>query len=548
MRRRVRFLLLAAAAGLIAVALLELGVRLVRAPPVFIGTLPFESELGYESPRALEVQNVDARGPFPFRLNSHGSRGRELPGAGSPRAPGEPRVLFVGDSFLQAWFVREEELMSTECERRLRAAGSPAECFVLACDDYGTAQELVLLERDGERVRPDVIVLTFYAANDVANNTLELAGQVETSAGDYLRPYFVPTPDGGFERTFAQPVRAFLRQLRGFACLDRAMLRRLPRGLREAWAPWPLERAEAEERVKAGLSPVEWYEVYRAHEPGQAWEIGWSVTGRLLGAVAARARELDARLLVLAIPACMQVETNALVYMEEERLRAACGRTFAEMYDLNLPERRLAALCAEEGIELRLLLEPLREAAARTGRTQYSRDGHLIGESHALAAEIIADWILGTERHLSALPGAELSSPVALVPPAERAPSWLDLRQPDAGPMLADGWRMVVDPVSGEPAWAVAQYAFTLLPIGRGARVVVEGELLPETRIPATITLGVKGLKQESAVLEKHGPFDLDLRIRAAETEPSLRPVSISISGVPDQGKRAAIIRGIGVR
>ena len=214
--------------------------RATKDPPIYVGMLPFDPDLGLRLPRSYEGMGYDERGGFPYRLNAMGFRGPELPAEGQPRAAGRTRILFVGDSFLNASAVREDELIQTVCARTLNERGIPAEAFTVCCSDYGTAQELLLLERHGESVRPDVVVLEAYPANDVANNSLELAGKVETSAGDYIRPYFVPDGEG-FERTWAQPVRAFFRRhLRSFALLDRALITRAKEDERFAWyAPGP---------------------------------------------------------------------------------------------------------------------------------------------------------------------------------------------------------------------------------------------------------------------------------------------------------------------
>lgn len=125
------------------------------------------------------------------------------------------------------------------------------------------------------------------------------------------------------------------------------------------------------ERLRAGKTPAEWLEIFRQHPPDHPWERAWDVTRELILAVAARAHDLGARLLLVVIPASNQVEVNALTYQHGFDIEQQGGASFPQGLDLNLPERRVAALGRATAIDVRLLLEPLRAAVARGGRTHY---------------------------------------------------------------------------------------------------------------------------------------------------------------------------------
>ena len=180
--RRLGLLALALLASLLAV---ELGARLLVPPPrSHGGLLELDGDLGFRGVPGTRLERRDERGAFEVVLGSEGFRGRQpAPGPGPSR-----RVLFLGDSFLVGDGVRDEELLPTRVERALAVRSEPVESYNLSTLDIGTGQQLLLLERYGERIAPDAVVLVMYPANDVVNDTLELAGRTRVSAGDPIRP------------------------------------------------------------------------------------------------------------------------------------------------------------------------------------------------------------------------------------------------------------------------------------------------------------------------------------------------------------------------
>lgn len=82
---------------------------------------------------------------------------------------GTLRVLSLGDSHAQGNEVRQEQTFSAVLERALARTGHPAEVLNTAVSGFGTAEQLVLLENEGVKYRPDVVVLGFFA-NDFDDN------------------------------------------------------------------------------------------------------------------------------------------------------------------------------------------------------------------------------------------------------------------------------------------------------------------------------------------------------------------------------------------
>jgi hypothetical protein len=68
-------------------------------------------------------------------------------------------------------------------------AGGPTEVLNLGVSGYGAAQEYLLLQHAIDSFHPNLIMLVFYAGNDVADNSRLLSLE-----GQRARPYFVEAP------------------------------------------------------------------------------------------------------------------------------------------------------------------------------------------------------------------------------------------------------------------------------------------------------------------------------------------------------------------
>jgi len=101
-------------------------------------------------------------------INSRGYRGPEHP---YEKTPGKKRVVIVGDSISFGEGVDDERTFAALLESR----NPNLEVVDLAVGGYGTDQELIMLEREGLRYRPDVVMLGFCLFSDFTDNTLSSA-------------------------------------------------------------------------------------------------------------------------------------------------------------------------------------------------------------------------------------------------------------------------------------------------------------------------------------------------------------------------------------
>lgn len=102
-------------------------------------------------------------------VNARGYRGRELP---LPRAAAkQTRVIVLGDSVAFGLGVSDDETFT----HALDARDNGIEAVNLAVQGYGPGQELLVLQGEGLRNGPDVVVLAFCLANDFAEALLPVA-------------------------------------------------------------------------------------------------------------------------------------------------------------------------------------------------------------------------------------------------------------------------------------------------------------------------------------------------------------------------------------
>ena len=380
---------LAVVAGIVALWLAEGAARIAFEPPVVVSHLVADPLLGFRMPASVDTLSTDERGTFPYRLNSLGFPGPEPPRAASP-APAGGRVLLLGDSFLNPWRIRDEDWVGTVLRAELAARGrAGAEVFAMGSDDYGTAQELLLLRRHGVRVAPTAVVLLLYTGNDVINNSLALAGRSNVSPGDYFRPYLVDDGDGGLALRYALPWRARLRRSRLFALAEaRWLALHGAQELREELSG--ASELTALQRVRRNELPDEQYELFRAPAPGSPWDRAWSDTDRLLLAFQREVEALGARPVVVVIPSLFQVELDATPLAHDVLLRRRGGPPLDEQLDWNWPEKHLEELFHRAGIAHVQMLAPLRRRLLEGRASVYRRDGHLNGNAHRLMGQRIA--------------------------------------------------------------------------------------------------------------------------------------------------------------
>jgi hypothetical protein len=156
-------------------------------------TYQWEAELGWSPVPNAGGTMTSTNRSVPVKNNSIGLREREL----SEIAP--DRILFLGDSFTYGFDAELEERFSNLLQAKLPQLGT----VNAGVSGYGTDQQLLMMRRLWEQVRPRLVVVTFCVDNDRDDNTSSFRYR------RYYKPYFVLTPEGEWQvRGYPLPTRS----------------------------------------------------------------------------------------------------------------------------------------------------------------------------------------------------------------------------------------------------------------------------------------------------------------------------------------------------
>ena len=322
------------------------------------------------------------------RFNAQGFRDRERV---VEKPAGGYRILVLGDSFVEALQVPRDEAFPAilEDRLRLRPGGASVEVLAMGQSGFGTASEVMRSLDFGAAYGPDVVLLAFYAGNDVRDNSRLLSADAPAF-------YFTLDPDGALrldrsliealERARASPNLADRLRNESQLCAlvyERLYLWRRARRARNA-ADAPRAAAGAGPGVTA--DPRDDAHVY-LEDAGPAWVDAWAVTAALVDRLAAETAARGSRLAIVSVGTPEQVDVEL-----GRALRAgAPGR------DPDLPDRRLAAMAEWNRVPCLLLAPGLRAAEAAGSGPLHGfggrRGGHWNAEGHRQAAILIESFL-----------------------------------------------------------------------------------------------------------------------------------------------------------
>lgn len=455
-RRLLTLGLLLAVYALLTVAALEVGLRLFRlAPPAeptgFFWRVP-DPVTGWSLQPNAEGRWFNPMYEYDqhIRINALGLRSPEEIGYDKPE--GVYRILVLGDSFVEAMQVAQQETFSQRLAQMLNEAGAlhegaPVRVEVVSAGvgGWGTDQQLLWLQHEGYKYDPDLIVLAFFAGNDFMNNymPLELAnlGAVrkpwfELRGGALQLNDFPFDPDAAresrnrirarFDELGIQPTIFRSADAEGVKPLSglgdwlhrhSALYRYLdPRIRRVApgFAAWLANVGlidagqESSDRVQGpDYIPIA-YGVY-ASSPSPAWEEAFRTTTALLQAMRREAERLNVPLRGVLLPASEELDAD-----KWRRILQSYPAMQERSWRTDQAAERAKAGFAAAGVPL-LDLAPLFREQMGEGKRLYLRDdGHFTAEGHAVAAHALSDWLtsdpnaatLSVQRPLPTLPRA----------------------------------------------------------------------------------------------------------------------------------------------
>ena len=330
-----------------------------------------------------------AEGRSWVETNAAGLREGELPLA---RPPGEYRIAVLGDSMTEGLQVAREATFVEVLERRLAACAAlppgyrDVEAINFGVSGYGTAQELLTLRHVALAYRPQLVVLAFYAGNDVANDERAIDG-------DPRRPYFELAGgelllDDSFRDTRAHRLRTLPGIGLAYAAARHSRLLQLAAVIKTR-----LGQPAAALPAAGGEPPPSPSDAVYLAQPDEAWRRAWEVTEALVAASAAESRRAGAGFLLLTLSTGVQAHPDAALRRRFTASLAAVSPPGEAPADLLHPERRLAALARREGFDMLALAPRLARRAAAGGEPFHGAGGfgHYDAAGHRAVAGIVAD-------------------------------------------------------------------------------------------------------------------------------------------------------------
>jgi hypothetical protein len=333
---------LAAALALAAIAILEVGLRLAgySAPELH----QLDADLGWSLRAHKHGGYPGEAGRTGFIINAAGFRDREHT---LDKPDPVYRIAVLGDEYSEAMGVRLADSWWLQLEPKLRHCdfkpGRLVEVLNFGVAGYGTAQELVLLQKTVMRYAPDLVLLQFSNRDDVIDNSFALTPYK-------LRPFYFLDAHGvpRIDESFA-----------GSPTFERRMQTRyrLTAEIGDHTRAFQLVRELARETF---IAPAHAEEPPLGAPADALHQEAWRVTEALVARIADHARRNGAEIAVVAVPHVRQLG-EAMVY----------------------PDQRLASL----GERLRV---PVITLGGDLASSHYRPSGEWTSEGHRAAAAAIA--------------------------------------------------------------------------------------------------------------------------------------------------------------
>jgi hypothetical protein len=391
-----------AASTVVTLLLLEGVLHIVGYPRTKTGHqrffVEYDADRGWRNvPGAKGEFSTDEYDVF-LEYNSRGIRGPER---SYDKPPGTYRVVILGDSFIEGYSVPREDRVAEVLEGILtqRDPNRKYEVIALGTAGYSTDQELLWLEQEGLKYKPDLVVLMFYM-NDVWFNGQSVYWRGEKPAFVFengeLRLTNVPVPDKrpAKDKDKAKKksggLKHWIRANSKLYALFNLSLENSPE-LRAAATKIGLVSPRQEDQEDDGGPRVaDELSVFQKTEP-PATQNAWRVTEALVGRMAKTANAAGADFIAFHIP------FKGVVYPESwGPILAKLGIPEGEL-DRERVREHFLAICKSQGVTC---IEPTKdfqraasEYGARGERVYYVQDNHWNAGGHRLAATLLLDKI-----------------------------------------------------------------------------------------------------------------------------------------------------------
>lgn len=319
----------------------------------------------------------------------------------SQRTPeGVTRFVLLGDSFTSDWQVSDENMWSAWLRRELHAAGVPNEVVNLGHPGWGTAQEYLLYRAYASKLGADIVVLTIYVENDIADNGIGLWDELSPRRAQST--YFTLDDTGRLVThywPYVDVTRPYLKQpfpSNVIGWLDKNSV--IYRGLRSAVqavrggeaesasATLPLTESERSDDRQGPRIPHEMGVMDPS--PDTTWEQAWTITEALLVRLRDEVIGNGSTLVVVIVPPHMVVEYDTWGWKRQ-------FESSDNSLELLYPHARMLALLSDHDIPTLDPLQTFLDFKAQTGQPLfYQHDRHFNPTGSCLFGIALSDWLM----------------------------------------------------------------------------------------------------------------------------------------------------------
>jgi hypothetical protein len=314
-----------------------------------------------------------------YRVNSRGLRGPER---AYRKTPGTPRVLALGDSFVEAFMADNASTVTSRLESHLGGRGCRAEVINGGTVGYSTDQEYLFYRDEGWKYAPDVTVLFVYH-NDIPYLVRErylayfkprLDFTTDPPAvSNHPVPRSVHAPGVAAPASPTDGPTSYLFELVKER-LERRSARTYNRlaglGLWE-----PLRKLPMNEELQ----------LYRVPELGHL-RPAWSAFTWTVETLSKTAASRGTRLVAAYVPSRMEVSPQVWELTQE---RYGIDQSFQR----DAVARRVESIAGRLGVPMVDLTRPLARAGSLLAPTYYQTDSHWNPRGQDVAAQALAEFL-----------------------------------------------------------------------------------------------------------------------------------------------------------